>query len=94
MPLLTIDCEELQKAVKKVGIRALGGKGSQAYKNNSIRSQVYGDIQQQIKREFGVRSYKAIKRCQLNIAIEIVKKYEIPFILKDQIILLNNQMAM
>lgn len=35
MPLLTIDCEELQKAVKKVGIRALGGKGSQAYKNNS-----------------------------------------------------------
>lgn len=94
MPLLTIDCEELQKIVKKVGVRALGGKGSKAYKNNSIRSQVYGDIQQQIKREFGVRSYKAIKRCQLNIAIEIVKKYEIRFILRDQIISLNNQMVM
>ncbi len=94
LPLLAIDCEELLKAVRKVGIRALGGKGSVAYKDKSTRSQLYFDIHSQLKREFGVRSYKGIKRSQVETAIEIVEKYEMPFVLKDQISLLNNQMSM
>jgi len=94
MPLFNIDCEELQNAVKRVGVRVLGGKGSSAYRDKSIRTKVYSDIQHQIKRQFGLNSYKAIKRSQLDIAIEIIGRYEVPFVLKDEINLANSQMAM
>jgi prophage antirepressor-like protein len=94
MPLFNIDCEELQKEVRKMGIKVLGGKDSPAYKDKSIRTKVYSDIQHQIKRQFGLNSYKAIKRSQLDIAIEIIEKYEVPFVLKDEINLANSQMAM
>lgn len=94
MPLFNIDCEELQSTVRKIGIKVLGGKGSPAYKDKSIRTKVYSDIQHQIKREFGLNSYKAIKRSQLDIAKELVEKYEAPLVLKDEIYLANNQIAM
>lgn len=94
MPLFNIDCEELQKEVRKMGIKVLGGKGSPAYKDKSIRTKVYSDIQHQIKRQFGLNSYKAIKRSQLDIAKEIVGKYEVPFVLKNEIDLANRQLAM
>lgn len=94
MPLFNIDCEELQSAVRKVGVRVLGGKGSPAYKDKSIRTKVYSDIQHQIKRQFGLNSYKAIKRSQLDIAKEIVGKYEVPYVLKSEIDIANSQMAM
>ena len=93
LPLLSIDCEQLLNVVRKMGIRALGGKGSAAYKDRSIRSELYFDIHSQLKREFGIRSYKEIKRSQLETAIKIVEKYEKPFILRDQILLLNNQIT-
>lgn len=94
MPLFNIDCEELQKEVRKMGIRVLGGKGSSAYRDKSIRTKVYSDIQHQIKRQFGLNSYKAIKRSQMDIAKEIIGKYEVPFALKNEIELANSQMAM
>ena len=94
MPLFNIDCEELQKEVRKMGVKVLGGKDSPAYKDKSIRTKVYSDIQHQIKRQFGLNSYKAIKRSQLDIAIEIIGKYEVPFVLKSEIDLANSQMAM
>lgn len=94
MPLFNIDCEELQKEVRKMGIRVLGGKGSSAYRDKSIRTKVYSDIQHQIKRQFGLNSYKAIKRSQMDIAKEIIEKYEVPFALKNEIELANSQMAM
>lgn len=94
MPLFNIDCEELQKEVRRMGIKVLGGKGSSAYRDKSIRTKVYSDIQHQIKRQFGLNSYKAIKRSQLDIAIEIIGRYEVPFVLKDEINLANSQMAM
>jgi prophage antirepressor-like protein len=94
MPLFNIDCEELQKEVRKMGIKVLGGKDSPAYKDKSIRTKVYSDIQHQIKRQFGLNSYKAIKRSQMDIAKEIIGKYEAPFVLKNEIDLSNSQMAM
>lgn len=33
IPLFTVECEEISKAVKRIGTRALGGKGSKAYSN-------------------------------------------------------------
>lgn len=93
MPLFNIECKEIQAAVKRKGVEILGGKGSAAYKNNSIRCKVYSDIQQQLRREFGVSRYEAIKRSQLNTAHEIVAKYKAPIYLTDQIYLLNQQLS-
>ncbi len=94
MPLFNIDCEELQKAVKKKAVKCLGGYNRKAYYDKSLRARVFGDIQREIKRQFEVNSYKAIKRSQLEIAKEIIDKYEVPFVLKDEITLVNNQIAM
>ena len=91
MPLFNVECKELQALVRKKGIEVLGGKGSQAYKNNSLRGKVYADIQHELKREFLVTRYEAIKRCQLIKAREIIADYKVPFMLKDEIIRVNNQ---
>ena len=93
MPLFNVECKEIQAAVKRKGVEILGGKGSPAYKNNSIRCRVYSDIQQQLRREFGVSRYEAIKRSQLNMAHEIVAKYKAPIYLTDEIYLLNQQLS-
>jgi hypothetical protein len=93
-PLYNIECDELQKLVKKIGTKELGGHGSNAYKNKSLRTKVYADIQHELKREFGVSSYKAIKRCQLATAREIVSSYKVPIVLQEQIVDLNNQISM
>ena len=93
MPLFNVECKEIQAAVKRKGVEILGGKGSQAYKNNSIRCKVYSDIQQQLRREFGVSRYEAIKRAQLLVAHEIVAKYKAPIYLINEIYLLNQQLT-
>ena len=58
-----------KKAVKKIATKVLGGYKSPAYLDKSIRSKVYSDIQGQLRREFGLKSYKAIRRK------ERIKKY-------------------
>lgn len=93
-PLFNVECEELMDTVKSVATKVLGGYGSKAYNDKSLRGRVYSDIQHQLRREFGVKKYKAIKRSQLKIAIEIIKKYEVPFHLRNTINLRNSQMAM
>lgn len=90
-PLFNVECKELQALVRKKGIETLGGKGSRAYKDNSLRGKVYSDIQYQLKRQFGVTRYEAIKRNQLDKAIDIVNNYKVPFVLEDEIIKVNNQ---
>lgn len=91
MPLLQIDCKEIQALVRKKGIEALGGYRSIAYNDNSLRGKVYSDIQQQIRREFGVLRYEAIKRSQLEMAKEIIINYKAPLVLENEIKLLNEQ---
>ena len=94
MPLFQVDCKELQSLVRKKGTEALGGYRSLAYNDNSLRGKVYSDIQHQIRREFGVTRYEAIKRSQLEKAKEIVNRYRVPLVLEDEIILLNNQIQL
>ncbi len=91
MPLLGIECDRITTAVKATGVKCLGGKESPAYADNSLRSKIYSDIYAQVKREFGVSSYKAIKRNQTDVAIRIISKYEAPFVLKQEINQTNNQ---
>ena len=91
MPLFNIECKDLQQAVRAKGCAVLGGYGSKAYKSNSIRQKVYTDIQHQLKREFGVTRYEAIKRQYLATAHMIVENYTAPTYLINEIYNENNQ---
>ena len=85
MPLLALECQKITKAKNQKVVPILGGKDAPAYKDNSIRQQVYSDIDAQLRREFGVNTYKAIKRNQCDVAIKIINEYELPMYLKDRI---------
>ena len=91
VPLYTSECEVLQNKLKAKIVKLLGGKSSPAYRNASLRKKCYIDIQSQIKREFGVNSYKAIARKNYQKALEIIDNYILPTVLNDQVIKLNNQ---
>lgn len=89
IPLFAVECDEISRLVRKVGTNALNGKLSNAYKDKSIRSKVYSDIHRQLRREFGVTSYKAIKRRQLEQALQAVENYRLPMVLEEEINLIN-----
>ena len=91
MPLLAIECDRITTAVKLKGVKCLGGKDSNAYQDRGLRARVYSDIYGQLKREFGVSSYKAIKRSQCDYAIEIVNNYRLPLALEEEIENINSQ---
>lgn len=92
-PLFNVECKELQALVKKVGTKVLGGYKTPAYRDNSLRGKVYSDIQHQLRREFGVERYEAIKRCQLVTAKKIVSEYKVPIVLAEEIVVANNQIT-
>lgn len=85
MPLLALECQKITKAKNQKVVPMLGGKDAPAYKDNSLRQLVYSDIDAQLRREFGVNTYKAIKRNQCDLAVKIINEYELPMYLKDQI---------
>nr|DAE13483.1 MAG TPA: hypothetical protein [Siphoviridae sp. ctVif31] len=85
MPLLALECQKITKAKNQKVVPILGGKDAPAYKDNSLRQLVYSDIDAQLRREFGVNTYKAIKRNQCDMAIKIINEYELPMYLKGRI---------
>ena len=85
MPILGIEEGRITAAVRKKGVKCLGGKDSEAYHDKSLRGKVYADIYGQLKREFGVETYKAIA---------IVESYELPLVLAESITDCNAQMCM
>lgn len=91
LPLIGDEPDELVALVKMKGVEVLGGKGSKAYKDKSLRSKVYSDIWGEVKRQFGVRKYKAIKRKYFDKAKEIINKYIPTVLLDEEISLLNDQ---
>ena len=101
IPLYGSEADELSNHVKRKGVAVLGGKKSEAYKDNNIRSKVYRDIYDQIKREFGIysddgkpKSYKALKRKYLYEAHECIDMYEVPTYLKEMIDNANAQISL
>lgn len=101
IPLYGSEADELCNHVKRKGVEMLGGKGSNAYKDTKIRSAVYSDIYNQIKREFGLyddkgryKSYKALKRRYIYDAHELVDAYELPIYLQERVKDCNAQMNM
>lgn len=94
MPILGIEESKITGAVKRKGVQCLGGKDAEAYKDRSLRSKVYADIYSELKRQFGVASYKAIKRSQCDKAVNIVEIYELPLILAGKVDGTNSQMGL
>lgn len=93
MPLYGCEIDEVSKHVKRKAVDVLGGKNSEAYRDGSIRSQVFADIYTQIKREYGVvSSYKSIKRKYIADVHDFIDCYELPRFLEEQILDANAQM--
>ncbi len=93
MPILGIECEKITTAARRKGVECLGGKKSRAYQDKSLRNRVYTDIYGQLKREFDITTYKAIKRSQSDFAVDIISNYKIPFALCEEIEECNNQIC-
>ena len=85
LPLLPADADDVKAEVSKRVIDCLGGKNSNAYRDSSIRGKVYSDIYRELKRQFEVSKYNCIQRNQKSIAIEIVRGYEPPYMLAEEI---------
>ena len=94
IPLFQVDCKEIQAEVRKKGTKVLGGYHSLAYLDNSLRGKVYADIQRELKRQFGVNRYEAIKRKDYEKALIIISDYEAPFKLQSDIELKNSQIGL
>jgi len=91
MPLLGIECETITTSKNYIVVPLLGGKNAPAYKNSNLRGRVYRDMESQLRREFGVRSYKAIKRNQCDLAVKIIRGYKLPLSLQEEIQYENSQ---
>ena len=92
IPLYGSEADELSGHVRRKGVQILGGKEAPAYKDAEIRSRVYRDMYDQIKREFGIyddsgrsKSYKALKRKYIADAHELIDCYQAPTCLEELI---------
>jgi prophage antirepressor-like protein len=94
MPLLALECQRITVAKNKKVVSLLNGKESNAYRNASLRGRVYRDLESQLRREFGISTYKALHRNQTDKAIEIINGYELPLCLKNEIQAENSQIML
>lgn len=94
LPILPLEADNIVKAVKRRGVAVLGGKESPAYNNRGLRQKLYNDLYGDLKHNFDVRSYKAIRRKDAEKAVQIVNEYKPPLFLADQIEQENAQMHM
>ena len=94
LPLLPEDAEDVSKEVKKRVVEVLGGKDRNAYHDRSLSQKVFMDAYRNLKGNFNVSSYKAIKRNRKDIAVQIAREYRPPLYLAEQIRDKNNQMSL
>ena len=92
LPILGIEIDKITSTVKKKGVECLGGKESPAYQDRSLRGKVYSDIYAELKRQFGITTYKAIKRNQCETAISVIDNYHMPYFLAEQVYFRNAQL--
>lgn len=94
LPILPLEADRIIAAVKAKGVSEMGGKESAAYRNRSLVNAVYKDIYREIYRNFGVTTYKAIKRNQCEKVLEVVEKYQLPVILRERVENMNAQQVL
>ena len=92
LPILPLEADIISKEAKQKGAEVLGGKGSNAYKNKSLRQNVFTSIYGNLKYNFGITgTYKKLKRSQCEKAVEIIRAYQPPLYLKEKIDKENNK---
>lgn len=94
LPILGIEIDRITLAVKRKGMECLGGRSSESYQDKSLRGKVYRDIYRDLKRQFGVGTYKAIKRSQCETAIKLIQEYQLPYVLFEQVQMKNAQFGL
>lgn len=94
LPLLPEDADDVSKEVKKRVVEILGGKDSNAYHDKSLSQKVFMDAYRNLKSNFDVSSYKAIKRNRRDMAVQIAREYKPPLYLVEKIQAENNQMSL
>lgn len=91
LPILPLKAYEIEKTVRRKGTEVLGGKKSQAYNDRGLRQKLYNDLYANLKHNFDVRTYKAIRRKDVEKAVQIVNEYKPPLFLAVQIEATNAQ---
>jgi len=94
MPILGVEESKITNAVKRKGVECLGGKESNAYNDRSVRGRLYSNLHNQLRRQFGVSTYKAIKRNQADTAVSIIQCYVPPLVLSETIETMNAQQTL
>lgn len=85
LPILPIEADKITTAVKRRGVFVMGGKQANAYHNRGLRQKVYCNIYSNLKYQFGIKSYKSIKRSECDKALQIIESYQPPFFLQTEI---------
>lgn len=94
LPILPVEEDRITSAVKRKGLAVMGGKTSNVYRDKSIRRKVYQGIYANLKYNFQIKTYRALKRSQVDKAIEIINNYQPPYILAEQIDAANAQQTL
>lgn len=94
LPLLGVESDTVDKALKSRGVEIAGGKESNAYKDKNLLRRIYWDLHGQLRREFDVSTYKAIKRNQTDLALKFLAEYKPPMHLREQIENVNAQQSL
>lgn len=94
LPILPVEEDRITSAVKRKGLAVMGGKTSNVYRDKSIRRKVYQGIYANLKYNFQIKTYRALKRSQVDKAIEIINNYQPPYILAEQIDSANAQQTL
>ena len=92
LPILPVEADRITEAVRRKGVSSMGGKQSSAYRDRSLRQRVYNNLYGHLKYQFGIKSYKAIKRSQCDRAVQIINEWKPPVFLSDEIDACNSQM--
>lgn len=94
LPILPVEEDRITSAVKRKGLAVMGGKTSNVYRDKSIRRKVYQGIYANLKYNFQIKTYRALKRSQVDKAIDIINNYQPPYVLAAQIDSTNAQQTL
>lgn len=94
LPILPVEEDRITSAVKRKGLAVMGGKTSNVYRDKSIRRKVYQGIYANLKYNFQIKTYRALKRSQVDEAIDIINNYQPPYVLAEQIDSANAQQTL
>lgn len=94
IPIFGEECTAINLEVKEKVHECLGGMESNAYQDKKLHRRLYRDIYSQTNRSFGVKTYKMLRRNQLDEYIKVIKDYIPPVGIKSDIDACNAQQTL